>query len=449
MGDSLYPSVYHRAFAPPWVDALLLREGIMPPRGAAFEHERTFTLIDLGCGDGLGLMLNAAACPESRFIGIDAMGGHIERARSMASELGLSNVEFRCATFSEALRDEPAGADYVSVQGVLSWISPSNRHDLLVLVARNLKAGGAAAMGYNCLPGWSPFLSFQRLVWTLSRAKPGSPSERFARALDDARELSGAGMTAFGKAQLEQIDDLRERLPQEYFPHEYLNAHWQPLWSADVIDDAASHGLRFARSGMAQRLREDFILKAAQREALTKIEASAARELAADMFLNCSFRIDLYVKAPARRLGDEKARSARLAGCWMATALQDEIAYSASTPAGTIRFDNAAARAIMNRLDQGPATFGDIAAAHPGMTPADVLNAGDALFVAGRIAPAGRRDDEIAVGEVNRWIVDTDGGGAKINALLTPHGPVAAPQADLHAILNDSAARRRLGLGTK
>ena len=440
VGDSLYPSVYHAAFAPPWIDMMLLREGVLPPRGMARDKRRPFSLLDLGCGDGLGLILNAAAHPASHFIGIDAMPAHIERGRAVAAELGLDNIELRCATFSEALDDAPRHFDYIAAQGVLSWISPQNREHLFALITRNLKDGGVATIGYNCMPGWTPFLSFQKALQMLSQTSSGSPTERFDHAYDQMRSFSQAGLKTLGAGHFEWMDDLRERLPEAYFPHEYLNMNWQPLWSSDVIDQAQSYGLGFVRSGMAQRLRDEFALKAKHREKAAMIEGVAQHELTIDLCLNSQFRTDIFIKKPHNLVAPKRAASARMDGYWMLKKDADMIDYSASTPAGTIRFDNVAARAIVRHLNHGPARLSDIGNPNAEWPRADILNAIDALFVANLVIPVDTPDrtmDMKRIEAINSALNMSTGGA--INAALTPYGPVNMPTASIPKAATDDA----------
>jgi hypothetical protein len=445
VADSLYPSLFHAAFSPASIDVLLLRDGLAPPREAAVDSKRPFTMVDVGCGDGLGLIVNAAAHPESRFVGIDAMPAHIERGRAAADALGMTNIELRCATFSEALGHDPVGADYIAAQGVLSWISPENRRDLLALIANNLADGGVAAIGYNCLPGWTQRLALQKLLLLLSRSKDGTPTERFESAYQNARALSQAGMPTIGERHFEWMDELRTRLPDEYFPHEYLNAHWQPLWSADVIDAADALGMRYLRSAMPVQLREDFFLKAAQREALATIADTPTRELSIDLHLHSQFRIDLYAKPPMTQIGESEVLARRLNGYWMSRAKGEETDYSANTPAGTLRFDNIAAHAIMDRLKSGAAPLAEILQTTGDCTEADILNAADALFTASLIIPVDPPDDAIDAAKLNAW--NASGGPIlHVNALLTAHGPVSVGAGEGSEILEDTPRLIRMGL---
>ncbi len=84
VAEDVYPSTFQREFAPPWIDAMLRHKGLVPPR----QGRSAFRLLDLGCGDGLGLIAMAAAHPEGEFLGIDAMAEHIEDAQATSKRIG-------------------------------------------------------------------------------------------------------------------------------------------------------------------------------------------------------------------------------------------------------------------------------------------------------------------------------------------------------------------------
>ena len=57
------------------------------------------TVVDLGCGGGLDVLLAAAKVgPAGKAVGIDMTPEMIERARRNAARQGLANVEFHLAT---------------------------------------------------------------------------------------------------------------------------------------------------------------------------------------------------------------------------------------------------------------------------------------------------------------------------------------------------------------
>lgn len=441
--DSLYPSSFHQPFTPPWIDAMLVRHGIAPPRARPRDP---FAAVDLGCGDGIGLILCAAAHPEGRFLGIDAMPGHVARGQAIVAELGLANIELRCATFADALADAVPDADYVSAQGVLSWVGPDNQRALLALAAGSLRLGGVACIGYNIQPGWTPVMGFQRLVRAIAHGLSGNSSERFAAARERVRALSAEGMAGLTPDIFTFLDRMAARAPADYFAHEYLNGHWSPLWSGDALALAADHGLAHATLNDARRIRPDFAFRAAQRRALEAIPVGPAREIAGDLYAHGWFRIDLFTRGAPVPIDTEANRAARLAGWWMAGAESAGVDYSLRTPAGILRFDNDAARATMFALADGPRPLGAILASGAAGTAADLLNTTDALFAAGLIRPVDPPADAPAAGAANRRIMALAKAGSPINGLAGPHGAIAFAR-DMPGEAEMAGALRRAGIG--
>jgi len=423
LGDEAYPSNFHRQFTPQWIDAMLRHRSIAPPRRTA---RQPFALLDLGCGDGLGLVAIAAAHPEGRFLGIDALPDHVARGTAFAAGLGIGNVEFRCALFADIADPAVPDFDYVTAQGVLAWVSPANRDHLRRIAAAQLKPGGIACIGYNCMPGWAGALAFQQVVWMLAEEKQGSALQRYEAAFAQIRELSAAGASSFSASFMAWVDNLRATVPAAYFPHEYLNRHWQPLWSSEVHADLAAQGLSFAGTSRSELLRPDFILRKAQRAALAAIAGEAAREVTMDAMLGQSFHIDLFARGIARV---DEAHAARLGGWWAALKSEANTIYEARTHAGTLRFDNPAAHAVMNALGEGPTTVAGIAARGFEGTGADLLNAIDALWMSGQIHPCDPPGEAPNAGAFNAAIRAQAVAGTALPALVGRHGamPVDVP----------------------
>lgn len=440
VGGSLYPSLFHKAFTPQWVDAILHQKGLPLPRKAG----QAFTLIDLGCGDGLGLIVQAAAHPGSHFIGVDAIPGHITRGQAMIAELGLKNIELRCETFIEALKQQSVQADYVTVQGVWSWINPDNQCALLQLVTASLKPGGVAMLGYNCLPGWAQLIAFQKLIRMVSLEYEGSPAEKFWHALDHVRAASKTGMYALDANQFEWFDTLKEGHPEDYFAHEYLNGYWQPMWSGDAINAAADHGLDFQCSGSRERLRDDFVYRAAKRNEIAKVANIPGREIMKDMLVNTWFRRDIFSKSPLPPLDEVTAINQRMNGYWVANGPKVEAKFTTRSPAGTLKFDNASAHHILDHLAHGPASLDAIYEAGAPGTRADILNTIDSLFFAGLVEPVDPYQENERVAEINQWLAQSE--SCAINVVVTPHGPVSIGEGKMATLFEDGGFRQRTGL---
>jgi ubiquinone/menaquinone biosynthesis C-methylase UbiE len=116
------------------------------PRGA--------TVLDIGCGAGMDLLLAATAVgPEGRAIGVDMTEAMAERARDGARTAGLGNVDVRIGDAME-LPVASESVDVVMSNGVLNLTSDKRRAFGEVL--RVLKPGGAFLYGDIIVAGELP-----------------------------------------------------------------------------------------------------------------------------------------------------------------------------------------------------------------------------------------------------------------------------------------------------
>jgi SAM-dependent methyltransferase len=378
VADTLYPSNFHQEIQPFWLDAVLALRGIVPPRS----NGEQFTYVDLGCGDGLGLILTAALHPQGHFIGVDIMPDHVARGQAMIDQIGLTNISLRCSSFSEQMAMADGRADYVVAHGVLTWVSPENQTALMDLTAKWLRPGGVFTLSYNALPGWAERTPFQALVRSVAKNLPGTSTERFNAAYAHLRPLGLIDPSVW-----QDLDARQKNASENYFAHEYLHDHWSPLWSGDVITDMATRDLAYIGHACTERLRDDLCLTQGWRAILAQCVSVPEREIAADILTHCWFRRDIYVKAPFAIFDGDEAADFQMQTHWAIWPGSEDQALNCETLAGQMSFDNDAAGVILDALKSGPKRLSNIAEASA-IEIADLLNTIDALWIAERVIPA-------------------------------------------------------------
>ncbi len=291
--DVAYVRNFEGDLGPPRLRLVAALNGFAPPPAA------DFTYCELGCGHADTLVALAAANPRARFVGVDFIEEHVSFARELARKGEVHNLELHQLDFSELHAHALGPFDFVVAHGVLSWVGPEKRKAVLEFASARLQPGGLFYVSYNAMPGWAAIEPLRQL---LGSATADTSLERARLGLALAKQLAAANAEYFqqnppARAMLETL----EKLGLSYLAHEYLHAHWAPMYFAQVAHEMAAFDLHFAGVQPLFLNFRDLAVPASTLPLFEGVTERGAFEGLKDFALNEYFRRDVYVLGrPAR-----------------------------------------------------------------------------------------------------------------------------------------------------
>jgi len=276
-------------------------------------------MLELGCGDGMNLIAQAYALPQSSFVGIDLSQVHIDDGNRMIADLGLKNIELKQADVSSINSQNVGKFDFIVAHGLYSWVPDSVREQILRIYNECLAEKGVGYISYNALPGC-------RLRQIASEIM-----QYHARLTDDSTEkvTAGIGMLSFIAASAEEdslyqhmlrleLENIQERTPSNVF-HDDLAELNRPFYFHEFVRDIESKGMQYLCESDPIAISEAK-LTPETRANLDKISASFTdREQLKDLIVAKRFRSSLIVRdsCPIDRNFDPKTLDRFLVGSQM------------------------------------------------------------------------------------------------------------------------------------
>ncbi len=273
--------------------------GLVPPPEVDFDY------CELGCAHGDTLAALAAACPESRFLGIDLSAAHVASAKRLARHGALENMGVLERDFADLAHEDVGEFDYIVAHGVLSWVSPEKRKALLDFAKAKLKPGGLLHVSYNAMPGWASVEPLRQLLLfggASEGAAAGTSLERARLGLEFAQSMERAGADYFAKnpAASEMLETMAKAgLP--YVVHEYLHEHWAPMYFARVAWEMAASDLHFVGGLPVYTNFRGTAVSEAQERLLAHVTDRATFESLKDFATDEFFRRDVFVRGTPPR----------------------------------------------------------------------------------------------------------------------------------------------------
>lgn len=291
-----YSYGFIREMAPAWMDFALRLAGVTPAR----HPDGAFRYLDLGCGQGVGLCLLAAANPQADFVGVDFMPVHVAHGQRLAAAAGLGNLRFVEADFLDLAAHWPADFgtfDYVALHGVYSWIPQDVRAAVVACLGHATHPGSTVYNGYNTMPGWLGSVPFQHFAHAAGADARRSPRAALSDtvALFDRLRAAEAPVFQALPALAGRIEWVRERKSSAQ-AHEYLNGAWNPLWHSQVAAELAQVRLSHAATADLPESQFPRLLPDALRSIVEEVENPSLRQDMLDLIVNQTFRRDLFCR---------------------------------------------------------------------------------------------------------------------------------------------------------
>jgi SAM-dependent methyltransferase len=382
-----YTYGFGREMAPAWLELCARVAGWKPAEGSGRRR-----YLDLGCGQGMGVCLLAAACPDIDFVGIDFHPEHIDHANGLAAEAGLTNVRFQQADFLDLAERWPVelGAfDYVVMHGISSWVSPQVRAAIVSCLRSATRPGSLVYNSYNAQPGWLGTMPFQHITQRIkaTSGKSGRAVIDDSVALFDRLRSGGADTFRILPGLRAQLDAVKGK-NTAYLAGEYLSEHWHPFWHSEMAEELAEAGLSYAGPATVAEAMLPAMLPPPLRDTVLAQSDAGLREDVQDFVINQSFRRDIFCRDPWNGAGKslEALADARLA-------LAERPAGNALTikaAFGEISLQPQAYAEIVAALENGPQTVRELAAL-PGLRAQGLGNVTQIVLLllhAGALAPA-------------------------------------------------------------
>ena len=290
--DTTYPVFFYKEMQPIWLNTVVQFLGFKTP-----SIRQKFSYLELACATGVNLLVAAMNHPHGSFIGVDFNPQHIELARKSAQKLGLKNIEFIHADFSEFLRSNTQQFDFIVNHGTFTWISSEQQQHILDIIDQSLKEFGICYLHYMCYPGSKDLIPLQKLFSLVDEHQPDLSVESIGIATQLFNDLNDAGAFVHQSKMEAVLNTLKNS--STYLAHEFLTDHWKPLFSAD-LHKMVYEKTKMTYLGSANPCENlDSISIPANLQSLIRdTQQPALKEYLKDIARDAKQRVDIFQKKP-------------------------------------------------------------------------------------------------------------------------------------------------------
>lgn len=301
VSDINYTHGYYSELNPNRSKLALLNVGLAPADDGAH--------CELGFGQGISINIHAAAL-GNHWYGNDFNPSQVNFAKSLllAADAKLTLTDQSFEEFCK--RDDLPEFASISLHGIWSWISDTNRSIIVDFIKRKLMVGGVVYISYNTLPGWASFAPIRHLL-TEHASVMGSNGEgvlnRVSASLEFAIKLMDKN-PLFTRVNPSVVNRLKKVADQnrQYLAHEYFNKDWHPMYFSEMNNWLSAAKISFACTAHYLDHIDELNLTQDQQGMLKDIEDPTFKESIRDFIVNQQFRRDYWIKGARKLSGIEK-----------------------------------------------------------------------------------------------------------------------------------------------
>jgi SAM-dependent methyltransferase len=258
----------------------------------------TARVLEIGCAAGGNSIPFAVAHRRARVVGIDLSAVQIDNGRSVATALGLDNLELIAGDIASMDLSELGQFDYIVAHGVYSWV-PENVQDAILSAFRGLLApDGVAYLSYNTYPGWKTKEVLRDAMLLASGGSP-TPEEkvRNARGMVDFLTDVAPAESVLARV-IAESRAFSESFGDAYLLHDELETFNAPCYFYEMLQRAGAHGLAFlAEARPESMIPDNHGPKVAEYVREKSAGVQVLLEQYMDFVVNRLFRESLFVHA--------------------------------------------------------------------------------------------------------------------------------------------------------
>jgi SAM-dependent methyltransferase len=286
--DVAYIPGFYPAMAPLVLRFVAALNRVVPPRARGYRY------LELGCGLGRSVTTLAAANPDAEFVGVDINPEHTAAVERDVAAGRLGNVRVVTADFAD-LPADLGRFDFITVHGVLSWVSPQVRAAILAVARDRLASGGLMLVSYNAMPGWAHLQPIRGILKQYAALRQGDSLQRIRDALAYLVFIRDKQAQYFqANPQAASYVDGLLRQDVRYLAHEYLNENWTSFYFTEVAAMFRGAGLGFVGSLPVFTNFWDLCVRPEFQELFRTTTDRLVTEAHKDFCANTAFRWDVY-----------------------------------------------------------------------------------------------------------------------------------------------------------